>query len=225
MLDLACGTGTVVKEASQFIRSSGIIIGTDFAKGPLAIAKSENPSCQFIEMDAEHIGLRARFDIVLCQYALMFFPKPEKVLLTLKSLLNRGGRLVVAVHGTAQGVPYFSTIFEPLLKYIPDIRPVGSPNAHRFGRMKDLEYLISRAGFSEIAIEKFVFEYEAGSFSDYWTDYTSTTAASIRSKMEAKGPQVVEKIREEAEKRSRRYSNNGSIVFPWDVLIAKAVNR
>jgi len=225
VLDLACGTGAVAKEVSQFISPPGLLVGIDFAKGPLAIARSEIPNCHFVEMDAEHIGLKAKFDVILCQYALMFFPEPEKVLSVLRSLLKREGRLAVAVHGPAAGVPYFSTIMEPVLEHIPDIRPAGAPNVHRFGREEDLERAISAAGFSEIAIKKFVFEYEAGSFSDYWSDCMSTTAALIRSKMEAKGLQIVEKIRKEAEERSRKYADNGSIAFPWDVLVVTAVNR
>jgi ubiquinone/menaquinone biosynthesis C-methylase UbiE len=215
----------VTKEASRFVGPSGLLVGIDFARGPLAIARSENPSCNFAEMDAEHIGLRTRFDVVLCQYALMFFPEPEKVLSVTRTLLKRGGRLAVAVHGPAEGVPYFSTIMEPVLKCIPDIRPAGTPNVHRFGKKEDLERVISAAGFSEIAVQKFVFEYEAGSFAQYWSDYMSSTAASIRSKIEAKGAQVVEEIRREAEEKSNRYTNNGAITFPWDVLIATAANR
>jgi len=215
----------VTKEASQFIGPSGLLVGIDFARGPLSIARSENPACNFAEMDAEHIGLRMRFDVVLCQYALMFFPETEKVLSALRSLLKRGGRLAVAVHGPAEGVPYFSTIMEPVLKRIPDIRPAGTPNVHRFGRKEELERVISAAGFSEIVIQKFVFEYQVGSFADYWSDYMSTTASSIRSKIEAKGPQVVEEIRREAEEKSRRYTDKSSVTFPWDVLISTAVNR
>lgn len=225
VLDLACGTGAVSKEVSRFVGPTGRVVGIDFARGPLGIARSENPACNFAEMDAELIGLRAEFDVILCQYALMFFPEPERVLSSLKALLRRGGRRAIAVHGTAKGVPYFSTIMEPVLGRIPDIRPAGAPNAHRFGRKEDLERAISAAGFSEIAIEKFVFEYEAGSFGEYWSDYISTTAASIRSRIEAKGPQVVEEIRKEAKERSWKYTENGLITFPWDVLVATAVNR
>lgn len=225
VLDLACGTGAVSKEVLQFVGPSGTVVGIDFAKGPLGIARTENPACNFAEMDAEHIGLHAEFDIVLCQYALMFFPEPEKVLINLRTLLKCGGRLAVAVHGTAEGVPYASTIMEPVLKHIPDIRPAGAPNVHRFGRKEDLERAISSAGFSEIAVKKFVFEYRAGSFGEYWSEYMATTAASIRSKIEAKGPQVVEAIRREAEERSERYTDNGAITFPWNVLIATASNR
>lgn len=202
-----------------------MLVGIDFARGPLVIARSENPACNFAEMDADHIGLRTRFDVMLCQYALMFFPEPEKVLVALRTLLKRGGRLAVAVHGPAEGVPYFSTIMEPVLKRIPDMRPVGTPNVHRFGRKEDLERVISAAGFSGVAVKKSVFEYRAGSFAQYWSDYMSTTANSIRSKIEAKGAQVIEEIRREAEERSKKYADNGSITFPWEVLMATAANR
>lgn len=225
VLDLACGTGAVAKEASRFLGPEGLLVGIDFAKGPLAIARSENPVCSFAEMDAEHIGLRTEFDVVLCQYALMFFPEPEKVLSNLRFLLKRGGRLAVAVHGTPEGVPYFSTIMEPVLKRIPDIRPAGAPNVHRFGRKEDLEHVMYAAGFSDVSTRKFVFEYEVGSFAEYWSDYMSTTAASIRSKIEAKGEPVMEEIRKEAEEKSEKYTESSALVFPWDVLIATAVNR
>lgn len=225
VLDLACGTGAVAKEASQFVGPSGLLVGIDFSAGALAIARSENPACNFAEMDAEHIGMRTRFDVVLCQYALMFFPDAEKVLSTMRSMLKRRGRLAVAVHGSAEGVPYFSTIMEPVLKRIPDIRPAGAPNVHRFGRKEDLERVISAAGFAEILVQKVVFEYEAGSFEQYWQDYMSSTAASIRSKIEAKGPQVVQEIRREAEEKAIKFVDDGAITFPWEVLIATAANR
>lgn len=225
VLDLACGTGAVTKEASQFVGPSGLLVGIDFSARALEIARCENPACNFAEMDAEHIGLRTSFDIVLCQYALMFFPDAEKVLSTMRKLLKHGGTLAVAVHGPAEGVPYFSTIMEPVLKRIHDIRPTGAPNVHRYGRKEDLERVISAVGFSEIVVQKSVFEYEVGSFALYWQDYMSSTAASIRSKIEAKGPQVVEDIRREAEEKAKKFTDNGAITFPWEVLIATAANR
>lgn len=226
VLDVACGTGVVTKGASQFVGPSGLIVGIDFAKAPLEIAQDEIPSCHFVEMDAEHIGLRPVFDIVLCQYALMFFPEPARVLQTVRSLLKPEGRLAVAVHGSSEDVPYFSTIMESVLERIPDIRPVDAPTVHRFGEKERLRDVLVTAGFSEIMIEKFVFEYRAGSFSDYWLDYMSTTGASISSKIEAKGLKTVEQIRKQAERRSKKYhADNGSISFPWAVLIATAINR
>jgi ubiquinone/menaquinone biosynthesis C-methylase UbiE len=225
VLDLACGTGVVSKEISSQLGSSGVLVGIDFARGALEIAMENVPSGNFLEMDAEHIGLHTRFDRVLCQYALMFFPEPTNVLKELRMLLKKTGLIAVAVHGTAQGVPYFSTIMESVLKYIPDIRPQGIPTVHRFGNTKDLEDVLTEAGFTDLALNKFVFEYDAGSFSEYWSDYMSTTAAAIRPKIEARGTKVVEEIRSEAKEKTQQYIRKGKLSFPWDVVIATAKNQ
>lgn len=223
VLDVACGTGAVSKEAYSRLGPAGGLVGIDFSRGALAIAKQSVPSGHFLEMDAEHIGLRTRFDRVLCQYALMFFPDPVRVLTELRSLMKKGGMIAVAVHGSAHGTPYFSTIMEPVLKHIPDIRPAGTPTVHRFGDPRDLQDALASTGFADVSVKKFVFDYGAGSFSDYWAEYMATTASAIRARIEAEGPDTVAKIRREAEQRAQNYLlQDGQIMFPWDVLIATA---
>lgn len=220
VLDLACGTGAVSAEAARYLGQSGRLVGLDFARGALKIARSHAPSCNFVEMDAEHIGLRGGFDRVLCQYALMFFTDPAKVLARLMSLVKNGGIVAMAVHGTAAGVPYFSTIMEPVLKHIPDIRPQGTPTVHRFGNATDLENILAKAGFGDVKIQKFTFSYEAGTFEQYWQDYMSTTAAVIRTEIESDS--AVTTIKEESRQRAEQFAKGGEIEFPWDVLIATA---
>jgi ubiquinone/menaquinone biosynthesis C-methylase UbiE len=187
VLDVACGTGAVSMQVVQLLGPSGMLVGIDFSSGALEIAKSSVPTGHFIEMDAENIGLVVKFDRIVCQYALMFFPDPARVLRRFWVLLKNGGRLVVAVHGTPEGVPYFSTIMEPVLRHIPDIRPEGTPTVHRFGDRADLQDVIAGAGFSDVLVKEFIFEYEAGTFEEYWSDYMSTTANSIRAMIESRG--------------------------------------
>lgn len=223
VLDVGCGTGAVSMHVARLLGPSGLLVGIDFSRGALDIAKSSVPTGNFIEMDAENIGLDAKFDKIVCQYVLMFFPDPGLVIHRLWTLLREGGMLVVAVHGTPEGVPYFSTIMEPVLHYIPDIRPEGTPTVHRFGNTEDLQKVIAGAGFSNISVKEFIFDHKAGTFEEYWSDYMSTTANSIRTMIESKGPAVVSAIKAEAEKKSEKFTKNGSVHFPWQVLIATAV--
>ncbi|HEX7031512.1 MAG TPA: methyltransferase domain-containing protein [Nitrososphaera sp.] len=225
VLDVACGTGAVSMQAILLLGSSGLLVGIDFSRGALEIARSSVPAGHFFEMDAEHIGLSTRFDKILCQFALMFFPDPATVLRQLYELLKKGGRVAVAVHGTPEGVPYFSTVMGPVLRHIPDIRPEGAPTVHRFGNSADLEDVLVNAGFTDVSIREFTFNYEAGTFEEYWSDYMSTTANSIRATIEGKGPSVVAQIKAEVEQKARRFVNDddNKICFPWQVLIATAV--
>jgi ubiquinone/menaquinone biosynthesis C-methylase UbiE len=223
VLDVACGTGAVSMQAARLLEPSGMLVGIDFSKDALEIARSSVPLGHFIEMDVENIGLGIKFDRIVCQYALMFFPDPSGVLRRLLGLLKNGGRLAVVVHGTPEGVPYFSTIMEPVLHHIPDIRPEGTPTVHRFGNMADLQAVIAGAGFSDILIKEFIFDYKAGTFEQYWSDYMSTSANSIRAMIESKGTGVVAAIKVEAEKRAQKFTEAGGIRFPWQVLIATAI--
>ncbi len=226
VLDIACGTGVVSKEISQFLGPKGLLVGIDLSRTALNIARGSItfPNTDFVEMDAENIGFNSKFDKVTCQYGLMFFPDSQKVLESIKKILNHKGVLVVAVHGLAEDVPYFSTIMKPILEYIPDIRPDGTPTVHRFGNPKDLESELEKAGFANVTVVRHEFAYKPGTFEEYWEDYMHSTANSIRAKIESHGKDTMDKIKKDAKKNASRYEKNGKIAFPWIVLIASGFN-
>lgn len=109
------------------------------------------------------------------------------------------------------------------MEYISNIKPQEAPTVHRFGIQEDLYKVIASAGFSEISITEFTFQYYAGTFEEYWDDYMSTTAASIRSKVEGKGEQIVSAMRSKVEEKVQQFVKDGQIHFPWQVLIATAI--
>ncbi len=224
VLDIACGTGAVSHQVIRHLGREGMLVGVDLSRTALSIAKKfvNSNNAHFFEMDAEKMGFRIIFDKILCQYGLMFFPNVGHVLATAKKMLSRKGKLVIAVHGTADEVPYFSSIMKPILKYIPDIRPKGAPTVHRFGNPSDLERELGGAGFTDITTTRHVFSYEAGTFDEYWEDYIHSTANAIRSRIESMGSNIVSSIRKESEQNSSRYIKDGRIVFPWTVLITSA---
>ncbi len=239
VLDLACGTGAVANEViklvfnnhkSNHINNGAALVGVDISRVALSIAKSSIyyrfPKSFFIEMDSENLGFRnASFNKILCQFGLMFFPNTLHVLKQLHDLLIKGGKLVISVHGTSEGVPYFSCIMNSILKYIPDIRPKGTPSVHTFGNPDDLYNTLETASFHNIAIKKYTFLYEAGTFDEYWSDYMTSTANSIRSIIESKGAHILSTIKEDSKVSANRFTDNtGMLSFPWDVLIATAQN-
>ena len=226
VLDVACGTGVISKEISQFLGRKGLLVGIDLSRTALEIAKRSVSlsNANFVEMDAENIGFNFKFDKITCQYGLMFFPDSEKVLKSIYKILNSNGKLAVAVHGLAEDVPYFSIIMNPILKYIPDIRAEGTPTVHRFGNPDELKSELSKAGFSDIMVTKHEFVYEPGTFEQYWEDYMRTTANAIRVKIEIHGNNIMNKIKQDARKNALEYESNGKLVLPWTILIASGFN-
>jgi ubiquinone/menaquinone biosynthesis C-methylase UbiE len=227
VLDIACGTGVVSKEISQFLGKDGLLIGIDISRIALGISRRTIYSnvIDFFEMDVENIGFNFKFDKVICQYGLMFFPNVGKVLESLREILRTQGRIVIAVHGLPESVPYFSTIMEPILKYIPNIRPDGTPSVHRFGNPEDLKSELLTAGFSDVNITRHEFTYEPGTFEEYWEDYMKTTANSLRTKIESHGVTIMNKIKKESLDTALHYEKDGHIIFPWSVLVATGLNK
>ena len=226
VLDLACGTGAVSSEIFCHLDKTGLLVGVDMSRTALSIAKKTTygPNVNFFEMDAENLGFNFAFDKILCQYGIMFFPDTARVLKTVRKILRHGGKIVFAVHGLAEEVPYFSSIMSSILKYIPDIRPKDAPTVHRFGNSDNLKKELESAGFSDVSITRHVFSYEAGTFEEYWHDYMNSTANAIRSRVESMGKDIVNKIKKDSQHNAERYIKDGKIVFPWVVLTASAYN-
>jgi ubiquinone/menaquinone biosynthesis C-methylase UbiE len=237
VLDLACGTGAVSKEAVKIMGNNegpkdsgrkGMLVGVDISRSALSIAKASiSPYFAkplFIEMDAENLAFRKPFFTkILCQFGLTFFPNTPHVLKELKELLVKDGKLFVAVHGIAENVPYFSCIMDSILKYIPDARPKGSPTVHTFGDPVDLYKMLEDSGYSNISVKKHTFYYQAGTFEQYWFDYMSSTANSIRPLIESKGTDIIFSIKKDSKETAAKHSDGKGIInFPWEVLIATA---
>jgi len=227
VLDVACGTGVVSKEISKFLGPKGFLVGIDLSRTALNIARGSISfqNSTFIEMDAENIGFNFEFDKVTCQYGIMFFPDSQKVLKSIRKILSSKGKIVIAVHGLPDDVPYFSTIMNPILEHIPDIRPIGTPTVHRFGNPQDLESELAKAGFVDVTVVLHHFVYKTETFEEYWEDYMHSTANSIRAKIESHDKEVMDKIKKDARKNASKYEEKGNLVFPWTVLIASGFNR
>jgi ubiquinone/menaquinone biosynthesis C-methylase UbiE len=229
VLDLACGTGAVSKEISHHLTGAGALVGIDLSSTALSIANSwvsslpHNNKC-FIQMDAENIGLKSIFNKVTCQYALSFFPNPARAMREVRDVMKSQGKIGVVVHGTEEGVPYLSAISGPISKYMPERISKGLLSVHRFGRPEDLRELMIDAGFSNVSISKFTFDYEAGSFEDYWSGYfLNGYGNALRQVVFAKkNGSAISKIRSEAKEIVSRYVKNDTIQFPWEVHIVIA---
>jgi ubiquinone/menaquinone biosynthesis C-methylase UbiE len=230
VLDVACGTGAVSREISYHLTGAGALVGIDLSRTALSIANSwvssslPNNNC-FIQMDAENIGLKSSiFNKVTCQYALSFFPDPARAMREVRNVMKSQGKIGIVVHGTEEGAPYLSAISGPISKYMPDKISRGLLSVHRFGRPEDLRELIIDAGFSKVSISKFTFDYEAGSFEDYWSGYFLNGYGNALSRvvLTKKNESLIAKIKSEVKEIASRYVKNGTIQFPWEVHIAIA---
>jgi len=224
VLDLACGTGVVTKEIQGKIDDSGYVIGADTSLTAIKIAKkwnSKKSNLDFINVDAEKFSFSKKFDIITCQYALFFFPNAQKALKNMRNSLKKSGKIGISVHGN--NVPFFNSILDSVTKYISDYVPPDSPDLDRFGTKSALRTEISKAGFSDIIVKEFLFQYSPGKFEDYWKNYIKYIPKPLKEKIDALEYSKRKELKLLVKKKTSQYTKkNGEILFPWQVLISTA---
>jgi ubiquinone/menaquinone biosynthesis C-methylase UbiE len=228
VLDLACGTGVVTKKISKKVGSSGYVVGGDTSITAIKIAKKWNGSqlnLGFVNIDAENFNFSKQFDIITCQYALFFFPNAQKALKNIKKNLKKEGKIGITVHGAAKKVPFFSSIFDAVIEFIPDYVPPGSPDLDRFGTKSALSGELRKAGFSKITVKDFVFKFNPGTFEDYWRNYLRYVAKPLKEKLDTLDRSKRKELKHLVREKVKPYiQKNKTIKFPWEVLILTAKN-
>ncbi len=98
VLDVACGTGILAREALPHVGGDGFVAGLDPDPGMLTVAKRLAPSVEWREGVAASIPYDdGFFNTVISQFGLMFCPDRSAAVREMWRVLAPGGRLAVAV--------------------------------------------------------------------------------------------------------------------------------
>jgi SAM-dependent methyltransferase len=98
VLDVACGTGVLAREAHARVGSQGRVVGLDANADMLSVAARKAPAITWQRGQAEALPFaEASFDVVVSQFGLMFFADREQALREILRVLTPSGRWAVAV--------------------------------------------------------------------------------------------------------------------------------
>lgn len=224
ILDVACGTGALTRRISRRVGPAGSVVGVDASPGALRVAAECGvPSnTTYVNADAESIPLAARFDAITCQFGIFFFPDAPAAVRNMISVTRPGGRLGMAVHGIREKVPYYGCIIDEVVSRIPDYISPGAPALDRYSREPALRDVAAGAGYRDVEVRAVTFRYSPGDFDAYWDGYVGYIPGKQRRKIMALGAGVRD-LREAVRRRAEPYTApDGTITFPWQVLILTA---
>ncbi|NRG19139.1 methyltransferase domain-containing protein [Rhizobiales bacterium] len=156
VLDVACGTGIVVRTILDRFGPVTRIVGIDLNEGMIEHARSITKDLQGrLEW---HVGDVQKlpfddcsFTLVICQQGLQFFPDGEAALKEMRRVTEPGGKLLLTIWaGTS---PFFKALARALHKHVSaDVaRRSVSPFDHDVGQM--LPGMLARCGYSKPEIE------------------------------------------------------------------------
>lgn len=152
VLDVACGTGALARVAAERVAPPRRVVGVDPDVGMLAVASQRAPGIAWREGSAEALPFPdGAFDVVFCQFGIMFFSDPARGVQEMLRVLAPGGRLVLAVWDGLEHSPIFAVVDSVYLKALGEAAREALQAPFRFGDVQALAALL--APFSPHPIE------------------------------------------------------------------------
>lgn len=148
VLDLACGTGIVARIARERLGAAGYIVGIDVSSDMLAVARTVVPDIDWREGNASALPLRGseRFDVVVCQQGLQFFPDKPAAVAQMRRALAKGGRLAVTTWRPDDEIPLLRALRHVAERHLGAI----SDRRHSLGDAAEIERLLEDGGLDQI---------------------------------------------------------------------------
>ena len=155
VLDVACGTGIVARQAAPHVSDAGRVVGLDVNEGMVSVAKNAaaeiHPGIEWRQGTATDLPFdTGSFDVVCCQQALQFIDDPVAVLQQIQNVLSAGGSAVLSVWRPIDHQPGYRVFAELLERHVGD--DAGTMMRSPFPDW-DIEYLhtIAEAAGWEVA--------------------------------------------------------------------------
>jgi ubiquinone/menaquinone biosynthesis C-methylase UbiE len=121
VLEIACGTGRVTAHLRKRLAGAEII-ATDVNEDMLAVARQRlgETGVHWQAADAQELPFgEGYFDVVVCQFGLMFVPDRPKALLEAYRVLRPGGQLLFSTWDSLENNPSFFLANELVTAYFP----------------------------------------------------------------------------------------------------------
>ena len=157
LLDVACGTGVIAREAAYMVGTKGSITGLDLNETMLEIARLHAPTrstqLEWRRGDAEHLPFPdSQFDVVLCQQGLQFFPDKLAALSEMRRVLEPEGWVGLCVWRGIEHSPFHREAAKALKRYTSSQAVMQMEEPFAFDDADGLYALMFQAGFTEIEI-------------------------------------------------------------------------
>ena len=152
VLDVACGTGVLARQALAAASASGHVVGADPAPGMLAAAKEIEPAIDWILCGAEALDVdNESFDCVVSQFGMMFFTDREKAAAEMHRALQPGGTLAIAVWRSVEHNPAYADIISVLEEFVGTAAADALRLPYSLGNADEVTAVLESGGFSNIA--------------------------------------------------------------------------
>jgi O-methyltransferase/aklanonic acid methyltransferase len=172
VLDIACGRGSVLFPAGEMTGASGQVIGIDLAEGMIdetrqVIQRQGLANLVVRRMDAESLQFPAdHFDVVVCGFAIFFFPNQDQALAEILRVLKPGGTFATSTFNEQDA--RWNAIEAVSEAYYKQLQPPPQVEIKRLKTRNEIIETLSTAGFEKIVIVEETREFYYRDADEWW---------------------------------------------------------
>jgi SAM-dependent methyltransferase len=165
VLETAAGTGIVSRRLRNQLPPATKLVSTDLSPAMLEVAKAKfKPSEQMAFQPADAMALPfpdASFDVVVCQFGVMFFPDKDKSYREVNRVLAPGARYLFSVWDSHRYNAFGRIPHELLARFFPDDPPQFQSIPFSYGFEPIRDSLVA-GGFADVTAHVVRFEKDTG---------------------------------------------------------------
>jgi ubiquinone/menaquinone biosynthesis C-methylase UbiE len=226
ILETAAGTGAVTAALASELPDSRIV-ATDLNQAMLdvAVQRIHAANMTFEQADAQSLPFgEASFDLVLCQFGVMFFPDRVKAYSEAHRVLRPDGCFLFNVWSRIEENPVPAALSDALAALFPENPPSFFRRVpHGYHDRKQIEADLCAAGFDRIVVE--TVEQRCRARSAEQAAIGLCHGSPLRAELEALGPGALDKATEAATLALSRLSGANGIDAPMSAHVVSARTR
>ena len=159
LLELAAGTGVVTAEVLAMLPSAEVV-ASDLSEAMVALGAWRAPSALWRTADAMALPFAdGAFDLVLCQFGVMFFPDKPAALSEVRRVLVEGGSCLLNAWGPLEAHHFQAAVVAACDRLFQDDPPRFMRSVvHYYAKVEDLLVDIEAAGLRVVGVEQLTLE-------------------------------------------------------------------
>ncbi|MBS0319721.1 MAG: class I SAM-dependent methyltransferase [Proteobacteria bacterium] len=214
VLEWAAGTGVVTRHLAAQLPTATTIVATDLNPAMLEHAQSVGTqrAVTWQQADAMHLPFaEATFDVVVCQFGVMFLPDKAAMFAESRRVLRPGGTLLCNVWDRIEDNVFADCVTEAMVPLFPGDPPrFLARTPHGWHDVRAIEAALVAGGFTGArAIETLAFDSRADSPRDVAIAYCQGTP--LRNELEARDPAGLDRATDVAEAALANRFGRGAI--------------
>ena len=226
LLELACGTGAVTRALAERLPATVSMLATDLSQPMLdrAARIGTRRPVTWQQADAMQLPFSgATFDVVVCQFGVMFFPDRARAYEQVRRVLRPGGAFVFNTWDRIEANDFADTVERALGELYPEAPPrFMSRTPHGYFDPRAVEEDLARAGFGETAtISPLAARARADSARVVAEAYCQGTP--LRAELEGRGPDELARATDAAEAALARRFGAGPVEGALNALVVEVV--